>query len=256
MVLARAAAFTFLVASLSSCVIANRTRVTEEVRLHARLAPDASAVRVENDTGSVRVDTWDKDDVLVIAVKEVQGKSVADAERNLALIDVEVLPTASGVSIATRRRSLRVSGGVSYRITIPERAQLEARVATGGVTAAGVRGGLDVAVTTGGVKLLDVSAPLRVSVVTGGVKADVTALDGAVSVETTTGGVVLSLPEGAGATLDMATTTGGISCGFDLPVSRASVVGARASGRVNGGGPDVRVRVVTGGIDVRRSWRG
>jgi putative adhesin len=232
----------------TSCTWDRGVRATEELRIEKTLSSDAACVVVDNVVGDLRVETWDRDQVLVVAKKEAQGATDEAAREMLAKMSVDVQATADGLSIATRLPSGESSGGVSYRIQVPKWARVDARVVTGDVTLDGVGGGVRADVTTGSVRLDGVSAPASVKVVTGEIDASVTDLAAPVSLEATTGRISVGLPKGQGAMLDAQTSVGSISCGYDVSVARDSPVGASVKGAVNGGGPDVRVRIQTGEI--------
>ncbi|MBI1848757.1 MAG: DUF4097 family beta strand repeat protein [Planctomycetes bacterium] len=239
----------------TSCAYMSAVRATEEVRVQKPLTANAAHVSVENITGDVAVETWDRDEVLVVAEKEAQGRDDADARENLGRIRVDVEPTADGLSVVTRLLEGHASGGVSYHLTVPAWARVEVKVVTGDVDLEGLTGGVDVHVTTGDVMLRGVATPAAANVVTGTIDVFVSDLEHPVSLETVTGNVKVGLPNGKGARLDTETTVGSIACDGNVKVSRDSVVGARANGSINGGGPDVHVRVTTGDIRVTQRPR-
>jgi hypothetical protein len=70
-----------------------------------------------------------------------------------------------------------------------------------------------------------------------------------VSLSCTNGGIKLRLPADAKATISASTTNGGIDTG-GLAVDSAETSRRRLEGRLNGGGPNIRLEGTNGGIRI------
>ena len=82
----------------------------------------------------------------------------------------------------------------------------------------------------------------------GGISAQLTEVDGDVSLRTTNGAVTLRLPEDLRATVDIATSNGGIHS--DLEVEGGEKTRRSLTGDINGGGGRLYVRSTNGGVKI------
>ena len=71
-------------------------------------------------------------------------------------------------------------------------------------------------------------------------------MDGDISLRTTNGGVTLKLPENLRASVDIATSNGGIHS--DLAVEGGQKTKRSLTGDINGGGGKLHVRSTNGGV--------
>ncbi len=243
-----------LIQLFSGCAAWRTARATDRIEKTFPLI--GPRVSVQNITGDLEVEAWDREEVSVVAEKESFGRTMEEARADLERVRVDVQQVDDGLSIITRYPQGNSQTHVTYRLRAPRRARIDARLVTGDLAVSGIQGGVIVDVTTGDVTLRDIASPVSAKVVTGRVRATLSNLATSVAIETVTGAVTLDLPPRAGARLDMATTTGSVRCGYDVVVTGDSVIGGRARGEINGGGPEVRVRVITGTIDVQPSTRG
>ena len=108
----------------------------------------------------------------------------------------------------------------------------------------------------GGVTLSNVSGDMRGRTVNGGlnVRLDGQRWEGAgLDVETTNGGVRMSMPEGYNAELTAETSNGGLVVDFPITVQgRIAGVNHRISTTLGSGGPRLQVRTVNGGVTIAR----
>ena len=148
----------------------------------------------------------------------------------------------------------RSGHSVSYHVYVPRRIDLEARTHNGGISAEGVAGTLDFEALNGGLSMKDVGGDLRGRTTNGGITL---ALNGArwdgrgADLQTTNGGVSVTLPERFNARLEASTTNGGFH--IDFPVTMQGRIGRNISTTLGSGGPLVRVVTTNGGVRVRRS---
>jgi hypothetical protein len=224
--------------------------------------------------GSVAVATWDRPEVLVVVEKRAMDRATADrmvvnATQDGDRIEVDVQDERSrGLTITFGPHSARLI------VTVPARAQIEARTGDGRVLVQGVHGDLTVVTGDGSIELAQVNGAVDATSGDGSVEIDGairtlrarsgdgrvrvrvaagTSPSGAWSVATGDGSVLLELPDGFGAELDASTGDGRVSVS-DLPFSAVDEDRRRvARGRIGAGGPSLRVRSGDGSITVRRA---
>jgi DUF4097 and DUF4098 domain-containing protein YvlB len=73
-----------------------------------------------------------------------------------------------------------------------------------------------------------------------------------VKLESVNGGIVLTLPAGAGADVEASTVNGGIGGDTDLAVKSNFPLGHEVKGKLGGGGSRIKIETVNGGIQIRR----
>lgn len=108
--------------------------------------------------------------------------------------------------------------------------------------------------TSGRVNVTDVKGALDIGSVSGGVTADLSQTDiSPVKIGVTSGDIQLYLNPAAAFDLNADTTSGGIRCDFDRTVSGNSSgnpAGDHISGKCNGGGVQVTLNTLSGGISI------
>jgi hypothetical protein len=203
--------------------------------------------------GGIRVEGWDGNDILVRAVIQASARDEAQAKALAGQVQVR---TGSGrVSATGPDRLDREWWSVSYRISVPRRTDLDLNANNGGITIANVAGAITFDTTNGGVRLADLSGHVNgrtrnggVTVTLGGTQWDGEGLD----VETSNGGVTLSIPTPYNAQLETRTVNGGFR--FDYPLTLSGELSPRRgiSTTLGSGGAPVRVRTTNGGLRLQR----
>lgn len=232
---------------------------------------------VENRNGGITVEAWDRNEVQVIAIKQAKAESTERAREALKKITIDVQPSAGAVRIATRLpkegdgffdwlSGNNVNMSVTYKIKAPRQLVADLESTNGGVRLVGTRGRADLTTTNGGVSVEDVQGNLRLRstnggltvvnasgtldgvTTNGGIVAHLTEVDGDISLRTTNGGVTLKLPENLRASVDIATSNGGIHS--DLAVEGGEKTRRSLTGDINGGGGKLFVRSTNGGVRI------
>jgi hypothetical protein len=229
--------------------------------------------------GSVDVSTWDRPEVLVVIEKHAIDKAAADrmvvtADQTGDVVKVSVREggddRSSGLHINFGSHSARLT------VTLPAKAQIEARTGDGRVTVRNVEGDLRVRTGDGAIHLEQVNGSVDATSGDGSIDIDgaVRGLsarsgDGRVRIRaastptadwnlvTGDGSVLLEVPEGFGAELDATTGDGRVDV-RDVPFSGESDRRDRrdrrtARGRLGNGGPNISIRSGDGVITIRRS---
>lgn len=207
-------------------------------------------VVVHNLYGDVEITAWDRDEVLVQAVKRS-----ADPRR---LHDAQVVvdSTSDLVSIRTQYTGTDAEhpASVEYHIMVPRGANLEnVKLINGGLSISGVAGPVKASSVNGPIKVERLSGQADLSTVNGRLEADFQRLSHCrpISLTSVNGPIRLSLPAGARATVNAQNLSGGIETEF----GRAWLTpgGHKLSTAVNGGGTSIRLQNVNGGISIH-SW--
>lgn len=213
------------------------------------LAVDASpngGIKVE---GAPRYDVQLRARVVATAASEERARQIA------ALVRVQ----ASGDRIAAegpgRPEGLqeRESWSVSYELSVPMQMSLDLKTTNGGVSIRDVEGKIGFTTTNGGVKLANVGGDVQGRTTNGGVDIE---LDGVawrgdgLDVQTTNGGVRLSIPEGYSARLEAGTVNGGLSSEFPVVTRERRPRDIEAT--LGGGGAPIRVRTSNGGVRITK----
>jgi hypothetical protein len=234
-------------------------------------------LRIGNTNGAITVEAWDRDEARVEALKEVRGRTDAEARDTMRRLQIVATPGTGSLRIDTRYPSNgggfldwlfggSVHAKVTYRLHVPRRLQLTARSVNGGVTLTGTRGKAVLATTNGTLTVAGVDGPLelettngniavrqaagavRAETTNGSVEAELSRLDGTLSLESTNGTLTVRLPSGVRATLDAETTNGSVRS--DLPVTATATSSRHLRGAINGGGPQLKLSTTNGGIRI------
>jgi DUF4097 and DUF4098 domain-containing protein YvlB len=214
------------------------------------LAPNG-CVAIENLYGDVTIVAWDREEVLVEATKHA-----ADPER-LDEARIVVEPSAGRVFIRTQYIGMKAlrPASVEYRITVPRTARLDyIKLINGGLSISGVSGPVKASSVNGAIKAEALGGEVELSTVNGPLEAAFNRLNRAnpISLTSVNGAIRLSLPAGAGASVNAHNRSGGIESPFGKP-SRAND-GDRLHAVINRGGAEIQLNNVNGGISIRSTW--
>jgi DUF4097 and DUF4098 domain-containing protein YvlB len=204
-------------------------------------------VTVQNSYGDVSISAWDRDEVLVEAIKHSTDPRRSDEAR------IIVEPTAGALNIHTLY--IGTDGlhqpSVEYRIVVPRTTSFdEIKLGNGGLKIRGVTGNVKASSVNGGIKAESLSGSANLSTVNGAVEAGferVTA-SSPISLTSVNGAIRLSIPAGSGAKVSASNVSGGIDSEFGQPTR---VQGAhKLTTTVHRGGPEIRLNNVNGGISI------
>lgn len=251
--------------------------------------PDVSLVTFD---GAIEVRSWDRPEVLVEVEKRATDPADAEAiqvvaeqsggrirvearqpSRGRALVQVGVHPSARLIASVPTKANLTVRTG-DGTLTVERLAgRIDLDTEDGTVHVIGITGSLRVHSGDGNLRLEEIDGPAEVDTGDGGVSVDgrLTVLrlrtgDGTVSVKaekgsamagewelrTGDGGIVLELPEGFGAQLDADAGDGSVRV-EDHDIDDTTSSSRRVlRGRLNKGGPVLRLRTGDGRIVIKR----
>ena len=222
--------------------------VREESMAASPLTVDAGS------NGGIRVVAWDQNSIRVQAV--VQARASEESRARELAQSVQLMVGGGRVSATGPENSnRRESWSVSYRINVPRRNDLDLRANNGGITIDGVSGNIRFDTNNGGVKLSSLAGMVRGETHNGGLDVALTGQrwDGdGIDVETTNGGVTLSIPDGYNAQLETRTENGGFKVNFPLTIQGELSMQRGITTTLGSGGPTVRVRTTNGGLKIER----
>jgi|SRR5580658_8533094 DUF4097 and DUF4098 domain-containing protein YvlB len=207
-------------------------------------------VTIQNQYGNVSITGWDRDDVLVEAVKRSSDPRRLDDAR------IVVEPADGALLIRTQYAGLDTqhAAKVEYRISVPRYASLEdVKLGNGGLVISGVAGPVKASSVNGNIKAEKLEGRADLSTVNGQLEADFDRVGPAhpITLSSVNGPIKLLLPCGTRASLNAHNVSGGIDSEFGRP---ARVNGAQMLNVVHQGGPQIRLTNVNGGISIHSTW--
>ncbi len=208
-------------------------------------------VMIENLYGNVAISTWDRDEVRIEATK-----SASDARR---LDDARIVVDATSDSLSIRTQYAGADAehpaSVEYRITVPRKANIEGvKLVNGGLSIRGLAGSVRATSVNGNIKAERLEGTADLSTVNGQVDVDFHRLSPSkpISLRSVNGPIVLSIPSDSGAQLVAQNRSGGIQTDFSDPEVEPS--GHRVRAILKGGGTQIDVQNVNGGISIHSVW--
>lgn len=248
-----------VVATLTGCDIVTadfKSQETSEWRRSYDLQA-GGRVDIANVNGKIDVEPASGNKVEVIAVKVAKAGSPEAARQALERIEIVESASPAEVKVETRlprSREFFNMGGleVRYTVKVPASADGRFRTVNGGVEILGLKGPVRAETTNGGIVARDIGGPIEASTTNGGVEVDLTQVsEPGVRLECTNGGIKLRLPADAKATISASITNGGIDAG-SLGLETTESTRRRLEGRLNGGGPPIRISCTNGGAQISR----
>jgi DUF4097 and DUF4098 domain-containing protein YvlB len=223
---------------------------SERIHFHQTYSLPANGhVNIQNLYGDVSITAWDRDEVLVEAVK----RSSNNDPRQLDDAQVIVVPSSTGLSIRTQysRGEAGHPASVEYRITVPRSATLDdVKLINGGLWISGLSGSVTASAVNGSIRAEKLGGYADLSTINGKLSAEFNHVTSAnhISLRSINGPISLSLPSGTGATVNAHNQSGGIQT--DVGRATRGDAGLELHTRLNKGGAEIRVHNVNGGISI------
>ena len=203
--------------------------------------------------GGITVEGWDRNEIRIRAVVNTHSRREEDAKQLASGVQVQV---GGGKVVSTGpSTSGREWWSVSYRINVPRQNDLDLSANNGGVSITGVSGTIRFDTTNGGVRLRELGGDVRGETRNGGLTVELSGSrwDGAgLDVETSNGGVNLTIPEGYNADLTTRTVNGGFRTDFPMTIQGELSPRRGISTTLGSGGPPVSVRTTNGGVRINK----
>jgi hypothetical protein len=212
----------------------------------SRLELDASP------NGGIEVRGEKRGDIQIRATVVAQGRTEEEARALAAQVRIETSPVVRAIGPDTQGKR-GASYWVSYRVAVPEDADLSLETMNGGIALYEIRGKADFKTVNGGVVVESASGSVQGRTTNGGVDISLRGSswegDG-LDVETTNGGVKVTMPTGYNARLVTGTVNGGMR--VDFPVTVQGKIDRRLDVEIGSGGPTVRAVTTNGGVVIRQ----
>jgi len=245
-----------LVLSTAGCDIVTaelKASAKSEWRKSYELQP-GGRVEISNVNGKIRVDPSTGNTVEVVAQKTAKAGSDEAAKEALERIEIKEDISPSAIRIETHLQKTSGwfggNGQVLYTVRVPAGAEVKFSTVNGGVEITGLKGRITAETTNGGVVARDVSGTIDASTTNGGVDVELAQVaDGGAKLGCTNGGIKLRLPSDAKANINASITNGGIEAS-GLSIETTESTRRRLEGRLNGGGPPIRIEGTNGGIRI------
>ena len=218
-----------------------------EVR-ETELPAPSGTLRIDGATnGGIRVEGWDRGQVLVMAKVTLHERSWSKRAGTAEAREIEILTDGGEIRATGPDRSDGWS--VSYRVYVPRRSDLSLSTHNGGISISEVDGDIEFRAQNGGVHLEDLAGNVHGATQNGGLSVE---LDGyewdgdGLDVRTTNGGIKLRIPEDYNADLVTGTVNGRMR--VDFPIEVRGDLSRRLRTTLGRGGPEVSVVTTNGGV--------
>lgn len=212
---------------------------------------------VENVNGPISIESWDKPEVRLLAVKS------ARTEADLKALDVQIEATDRRFAVRTAYldkdgswlKKFTNTGEVRYTLTVPHGATLR-RIETlnGAIAIANVHGRVTAKAVNGRIEAHGLAHEVELSAVNGSITAsfDTVAERQDIVLSADNGRIELRLPAEVGAEVTARTVNGSISNDFGLAADAEKWVGRELEGTIGNGAARIRLKTINGSIEIRK----
>jgi DUF4097 and DUF4098 domain-containing protein YvlB len=215
---------------LQHSILASTAKDTFQKRIHFS---EGGFLSLSNSNGDVDIVSWDKDEVEIVAYKEVKSGDRESAEKLIDRLEIEIRESDDEIIIETHYPNgssgngffgwLFGKGGTSfsveYEIKVPKRTDLNIHTTNGEVRIEEVTGRLRLESTNGKIIARDITGLTRCKTTNGSIniKFDEVAEGDEMVFKTTNGSIKLYLPEDYGADdVELKTTNGYVDSDFPM----------------------------------------
>ena len=247
--------------------------VEEEVFERSVEVAPGGRLTIVNVNGDISVNSWDRHEVKMKAVKRARAESEDEARGLLEKTTVQFDRTDQGIDIRTaapRKPGRNRNVSVAYTVNVPEMMDLElktingtieikdisgavdAKTTNGRIGLNGINGSIRAGTTNGKIGLSDVLGPINAKTTNGSIEV---AVGGSgeqqheIRAATTNGGIEATLPKGLNANLKASTVNGKIKT--DFPVTVKGLISKSVDGVINNGGELIHLKTVNGSIRLK-----
>jgi len=241
-------------AALNACTLPLRAEAHDEWKRTYQLA-QGGTLEIVNTNGEIRVEPADGSTIEVVATRVAKAGSDEDAKTALKRIEITETATPTRVVLDSSRGGIafemNVSRRVDYLVKVPRWANVTLKSTNGEIVASGITGKVRLETTNGEIKATAIEGPLHAESTNGDMEVElVNVSDDGVDCSTTNGGIVLTVPASAKASLNVETNNGDIeTSGLDLSVQEKGRKDLRAT--LGGGGARIKLETTNGDITVK-----
>lgn len=213
-----------------------------------------ATLEIQNTNGSITVRTHTQPTIIVVAQRTARAVSEQGAREILSRTSLEASASTTLVRLATPR-SQGFSRGqqleVRYEISVPATLAVTLTTVNGKVELEGVTGAVALETVNGGIEARGLTSLRRAETVNGSIRLQLGSLPAqGAQIETVNGSVAVDLPAAVPATVSVRTVNGGITVDGFTRVADAERKRRQYDGKLNGGGPMLRVETVNGRVSV------
>jgi DUF4097 and DUF4098 domain-containing protein YvlB len=227
--------------------------VTETVQQTFPISAQGS-VRLENVNGNIEITAWEHNEIAFEAIKS------AKTEEKLKDIVIEIDAKPDQLSIKTKRAKAKgwfnngTEGSVHYKLKVPATVNLSKIDAVNAtITVKDVRGTVDIETVNGRITATGLAGKAEFETVNGTIDVGFASLDkvSSIDLETVNGAATLTLPKGAGASIDAETLNGRIEVAQAITLSKSGK--REIKGVIGHGGTKVEIETVNGSITIKEA---
>lgn len=248
-------AVTLLITPLAACelAMANLHAEAREPWSQKFTLPPNGRLELENTNGGITVEPATGQEIEVSAERIAKASSDEAAKDLLKQVEIQVEQSGDRLRVKSKYpRDLHMARvEIRYTVKVPASISVKLENTNGKITLTNLANSVDASTTNGGVSASGLTGTVKASTTNGGLDIDVNAVakDG-IELSTTNGGVSLHLPSSSKADVSASCVNGGISVDH-LTLDKSSDSSRRhVEGRLNGGGPRVKVETVNGGVRI------
>jgi len=206
--------------------------------------------------GGISIKGWERNEVLVRAKIETRAPTQAEADALAQQVRIETVALNVHAEGPESRDSYQWY--VSYEIFVPRRTDLALTAHNGGISINDVAGKINFTTMNGGVSLRRVGGAVTGTTTNGGVSVE---LAGAswqgemLNVNTTNGGVTLTMPDNYSAHIETSAVNGNVASDFPLnvPMNDRGRLPKQISVDLGSGGATIRATTTNGGVHLGRA---
>lgn len=230
-----------------------RAQASDQWEKTYAVTPEAT-LEVENTNGSIEVGIHPEPTIQVLARRTARAGTEERARDLLGRTKLEESASSDLVRLVTPRQhgpSMGQHIEVRYEIKVPSTVAVKLTTVNGKVELDGVTGAVALETVNGGIEARNITGLRTAETVNGSVSLALTALPAqGARVETVNGSVGVKLPATTSADVSVRTVNGGIDVDGFGNVREAERRRRHYEGKLNGGGPTLRVETVNGGVNV------
>ncbi len=225
--------------------------------------PAGSEIYLSNKNGKVEIESWDKDEVWLVAEKKVKAGSREEAAELFEKIKININSEENLLEIETiyprRNRGfwdfVFGNGGsvsVSYRLKVPQRSDLDIKTVNGKVAASGVSGKLRFKTTNGAIRIFNAAGLVEAKTTNGSINAELLEIqeNEDMTFRTTNGSIEVVFPEDLKADVEAKTTNGSVRTDFPIEVL-GKMSKRKLKGTIHGGGARLILHTTNGSIRIK-----
>ncbi|MEM8557746.1 MAG: hypothetical protein AAGG50_07970 [Bacteroidota bacterium] len=201
--------------------------------------------------GSIRVEGWDRDEILVEACIRARAKSDDAARTRAEAVEID---TAFGIRALFPKRDRRDGETASFRVFVPRGTDLDLETSNGGIRIADIASTIRFNTSNGGVRMINLGGDVRGRTGNGVlvIELDGPSWDGkGLDVRSGNGAVKLYIPDDYSGSFASGTGNGRLN--VDFPITVQGRIDRNVEFILGDGGPLLRARTGNGSVHIERS---